>query len=148
MEENNIFEEYIIDYLGKYSFYEEDDFKKEEDGEFILEKLKDGNRFDYKGYSYSITKFSNISKGETLKDITIRIEKDNINVFINNEEVHLNLLYKFTVKELEDHIRIGTRISEKGRDLSVLIYVSLDKSKEFLNSLEYVKDIQNKYFQK
>ena len=44
MESNsNIFKTYTLDYLGKYYFYEEDEFlKAKENGQYILEKLKVG----------------------------------------------------------------------------------------------------------
>jgi hypothetical protein len=103
---------YTLDYFSKYYFYEEDEFLKEvEEGEYILEQIKKSNRFDYKGHSYKYTKFKNISKSNTKRDVEIEIPKDDIDVIINGEVAHLDLIYKFDTKELEDHIRITTRIS-------------------------------------
>ena len=74
----------------------------------------------------------------------ITINKDDYNVKINNEIVHLDLIYKMDIKELEDHFRITTRISEKGEDISCLLYINLNDGKDFINALNKVKENQIK----
>ncbi|MGL5314277.1 MAG: hypothetical protein ACRC92_13595 [Peptostreptococcaceae bacterium] len=134
---------YKLDYFSKYYFYEEDDFINEvEDGEYILEQVKQSNRFDYKGYTYKYTKFGNISKGDTKRDVEIEIIENNTNVIINGETSHLDLIYKFETKSLEDHIRIATRISEKIDDISCLLYIDHVQGEKFIKELENVKQAQ------
>lgn len=139
---------FALDYLGRYSFYEEDDFVKEvKDGEYILENLKKSNRFDYSGATYTFTKYGNISKGETEKDVLLEIDEEDINVKINGENTHLDLIYKMDVKKLEDHYRIATRISEKdGSNISVLLYVNIKKAEECMKYLEKVREVQKKLY--
>ena len=134
---------YKLDYFSKYYFYEEDEFKKEvEEGDYILEQIKKSNRFDYKGHSYKYTKFKNISKSNTQRDVEVEVPSDDINVFINGELIHLDLIYKFETSILEDHIRIATRISEKTDDVSCLLYIDYDQGNDFINELENIKRIQ------
>ena len=137
---------YRLDYFSKYYFYEEDKFSQEvEDGEFILEQIKKSNRFDYKGHSYKYTKFGNISKSNTQIDVEVEIQKDNIDVIINGENAHLDLIYKFETKDLEDHIRITTRISEKNDDISCILYIDYNQGNDFVKELEDVKRVQQEY---
>ncbi|HJG95543.1 MAG TPA: hypothetical protein K8V90_00360 [Romboutsia timonensis] len=137
---------YRLDYFSKYYFYEEDKFSQEvEDGEFILEQIKKSNRFDYKGHSYKYTKFGNISKRNTQRDVEVEIQKDNIDVIINGENAHLDLIYKFETKDLEDHIRITTRISEKNDDISCILYIDYNQGNDFVKELEDVKRVQQEY---
>lgn len=134
---------YTLDYFSKYYFYEEDEFlEKVEEGKFILEKLKESNRFDYKGHSFKYTKFNNISMSDTKKKVEIEISEDDINVIINGELKHLDLIYKFDTKHLEDHVRIATRISEKTDDISCLLYIDYNQSEKLLKELENVKNEQ------
>lgn len=134
---------YKLDYFSKYYFYEEDDFIKNiEEGEYILEQIKKSNRFDYKGYTYKYTKFGNISKGDTQRDVYIEIIDNSPNVIINGETAHLDLIYKFETKSLEDHIRIATRISENVDDISCLLYIDNSQGENFIKELEMVKQIQ------
>ena len=134
---------YKLDYFSKYYFYEEDDFVKEvEDGEYILEQIKACNRFDYKGHSYKYTKFGNISQSDTKRDVDMEIIENSINVIIDNKECHLDLIYKFDTKQLEDHVRITTRISEKNDDISCLLYINNNQAKECIKDLEVVKKLQ------
>ncbi|MGL5379584.1 hypothetical protein [Clostridium sp.] len=143
---DEIFRTYKIDYLGKYKFYDdEEEFLKRKDGEYILNNLKESKRFDYDGCSFTFTKYGNISEGVTEKDVSITIEKDNINVIMNNEKVHLDLIYKMQVKELEDHFRIATRISEVGDSVSCLIYINLTDQKDFIKALEYIRGLQKEF---
>ena len=140
---------YTLDYFSKYYFYEEDEFLKEvEEGEYILEQIKKSNRFDYKGHSYKYTKFKNISKSDTQRNVEIEIPKDDINVMINGEVAHLDLIYKFDTKELEDHIRITTRISEENDDTSCILYIDYNQGNEFLKELESVKKLQEENMNK
>ena len=140
---------YTLDYFSKYYFYEEDEFLKEvEEGEYILEQIKKSNRFDYKGHSYKYTKFKNISKSDTQRNVEIEIPKDDINVIINGEVAHLDLIYKFDTKELEDHIRITTRISEENDDTSCILYIDYNQGNEFLKELESVKKLQEENMNK
>ena len=140
---------YKLDYFSKYYFYEEVEFLKEvEDGAYILEQIKKSNRFDYKGHSYKYTKFKNISKSDTQINVEIEIPKDDINVIINGEVAHLDLIYKFDTKELEDHIRITTRISEENDDTSCILYIDYNQGNEFLKELESVKKLQEENMNK
>ena len=141
-----ILKEYTVDYFSKYYFYEEDDFlKKYEDSDMILEQLKTSNRFDYKGKSFTYTKFGNISENITEKHVNIKVEENNIDVKVNDEIIHLDLIYKFQTKKLEDHVRIATRISEKGGSTSCLLYVDHNQADNFLKDLEKIKNLQIKY---
>lgn len=140
---NNIFRTYKLDYIGKYHFYEKDELVKlRKDGQYILDNLNKSNRFDYDGASYTFTKFENISEGKTERDVDITVTEDDYNVKINNEIVHLDLIYKMDIKELEDHFRITTRISEKGEDISCLLYINLNDGENFINALNKVKENQ------
>lgn len=137
---------YKLDYFSKYYFYEEDDFVNEvEEGKYILEQIKTSNRFDYKGHSYKYTKFGNISQSDTKRDVDMEIVSDSVNVIIDNEKCHLDLIYKFETKVLEDHVRVTTRISEKNDDVSCLLYINNSQAKEFIKELEEVKKLQERY---
>ncbi|RDY27883.1 hypothetical protein CHL78_007720 [Romboutsia weinsteinii] len=134
---------YKLDYFSKYYFYEEDNFVNQvEDGEYILSQIKISNRFDYKGNSYKYTKFGNLCKSDTMRDVDIELKENDINVIINGEVSHLDLIYKFETRELEDHVRIATRISEKTDDISCLLYINYDQAKEFIKDLEDVRELQ------
>ena len=64
-----------VDYFSKYYFYEEEDFlEKVEDGNYILNQVKENNRFDYKGHSFKYTKFGNISMSDTKRDVDVVID--------------------------------------------------------------------------
>lgn len=146
MSENNI-KSYTLDYIGKYNFYDEDEFiKKVTDGEYILENIKKSNRFDYNEATYTFTKFGSISEGVTTKNVLVEIEPNNIDVKMNGENVHLDLIYKMDIKELEDHYRIATRISEKGGNSSLLLYINLKDGDEFIKALDEVREYQEKLF--
>lgn len=147
--DNKIFRLYTLDYLGKYYFYEADDFiSLKEDGKYILDNLKESNRFDYKGASYTYTKFGNISEGITENNVNIIIEPENINVKINDKVAHLDLIYKMDVKRLEDHVRVTTRISEKTDSPSCLLYAKLIDGDDFVKALESVRAMQIKLKEK
>ena len=140
---------YTLDYFSKYYFYEEDEFLKEvEEGEYILEQIKKSNRFDYKGHSYKYTKFGNISKSDTQRDVEIEIKENDKNILINGENAHLDLIYKFDTKNLEDHIRITTRISEKINDISCILYIDYNQGKDFVKELKNVKRLQEENMNK
>jgi len=137
---------YKLDYFSKYYFYEDDNFVKEvEEGKYILEQIKTSNRFDYKGHSYKYTKFGNISQSDTKRDVNMEIVSDSVNVIIDNEKCHLDLIYKFETKVLEDHVRVTTRISEKNNDVSCLLYINNSEAKECIKELEEVKKLQESY---
>lgn len=134
---------YKLDYFSKYYFYEEEEFTKiVENGKYILKQIKTSNRFDYKGHSYKFTKFGNISQSDTKRDVYMDIPKDSINVIIDGDICHLDLIYKFETKSLEDHVRIATRISEKNGDLSCLLYVNHNEAINCIQELENVKKLQ------
>ena len=134
---------YKLDYLSKYYFYEEVDFvEKVDDGDYILSQVKENNRFDYKGYSFKYTKFGNISMSDTKRDVDVDIDLEQNKIAINGENIHLDLIYKFEIKELEDHIRIATRISEKTDDISCLLYIDYIQSKDFIKDLECIRKFQ------
>ncbi|WP_296648337.1 hypothetical protein [Romboutsia sp. 13368] len=140
---------YRLDYFSKYYFYEEDEFLNDiEEGDYILEQLKKSNRFDYKGHSYKYTKFGNISKSDTQRDVEVEIPQNDINIIINGEIVHLNLRYKFETKNLEDHIRITTRISERTDDISCILYIDYNQGNEFVKELENIKILQEENMNK
>ncbi len=134
---------YEIDYFSKYYFYDEDDFIKNiEDGEYIIEQIKRSNRFDYKNHSYKYTKFGNISQSETKRNVEMEIQEGNINVILDGKECHLDLIYKFETKVLEDHVRIATRISEKTDDISCLLYINHNQAQNCIQELKNVKKLQ------
>ena len=133
---------YKLDYFAKYYFFEEEDFLKEDEGEYILNRIKESNRFDYKGYSYKYTKYNNISKGCTQKNVDVEIPKESIDIILNGDRVHLDLIYKFYTKKLEDHIRITTRISEKTKEVSCLLYIDYIQANDFIKELENIKKLQ------
>lgn len=134
---------YKLDYFAKYYFYEEDEFVNSvEDGEYILKQIKESNRFDYKGHSFKYTKFKNISMSDTQKDVDIEIKENSIDVVINGEKKHLDLIYKFETKQLEDHVRIATRISEEIDDISCLLYIDHNQADDFIKELKFVKKLQ------
>lgn len=134
---------YEIDYFSKYYFYDEDDFIKNiEDGEYIIEQIKRSNRFDYKNHSYKYTKFGNISQSDTKRNVEMEIQEGNINVILDGKECHLDLIYKFETKVLEDHVRIATRISEKTDDISCLLYINHNQAQNCIQELKNVKKLQ------
>ena len=134
---------YEIDYFSKYYFYDEDDFVKNiEDGEYIIEQIKRSNRFDYKNHSYKYTKFGNISQSETKRNVEMEIQDGDINVILDGKECHLDLIYKFETKVLEDHVRIATRISEKTDDISCLLYINHNQAQNCIQELKNVKKLQ------
>lgn len=146
---DNIFRTYKLDYMGRYRFYEEEEFVEVlEDGEYILENLKKSSRFDYKGSSYRFTKYGNISEGITEKDVPLKICQGNIDVEINNKTVHLDLIYKMEVKKLEDHYRIATRITEKNEQVSALLYINIQDGEDCVKALDEVKKCQMELFNK
>lgn len=141
--ENNVYRTYKLDYVGRYYFYEEEDLLKfKENGQYILDNLKKSNRFDFDNASYTFTKFGNVSEGRTERDVTLEIENNSIDVKMNGENVHLDLIYKMDVKKLEDHYRITTRISEKGNSVSVLMYAIINDGEDVVQALEGVKKYQ------
>ncbi len=139
---------YTLDYFSKYYFLEEEDFIKQEEGSYILEQIKLGNRFDYKGHSYKYTKFNNISKSDTKRNVELEILENNINVLINGELKHLDLIYKLDTRKLEDHIRITTRISEKNDDISCIMYIDNEHGDAFIKDLEVIKALQENLMNK
>lgn len=78
----------------------------------------------------------------------LEIPTDGINVIIDNEECHLDLIYKFETKTLEDHVRISTRISEKNDDVSCLLYISNNEAEDCIKELENVKKLQESNMEK
>ena len=145
----SIFRTYTLDYMGKYYFYEEEEFVEVvKEGEYILENLKKSSRFDYNGSSYRFTKYNNISEGITEKNVPLKISEGDINVEMNNESVHLDLIYKMQVKKLEDHYRLATRIIEKNEQVSILLYIGLKDGEDCIKALEEVKKHQENLFNK
>ncbi|CEN84357.1 hypothetical protein [Paraclostridium sordellii] len=142
--DNMIQKEFIIDYFSKYSFFEIDDFKKEEEGEYILKKINECNRFDYNGYTYKYSKFNNVVKGETNKNVKILIDENNDTLVVDGEITRLDLNFKYEKKQLEDHVRVAKKVCNKNNELSCLIYIKNEYSKEFLNSLDKIKSNQEK----
>ncbi|WP_242824110.1 hypothetical protein [[Clostridium] dakarense] len=134
-----------LDYFSKYYFYEEEEFKnKKEDGEYILEQVKLNGRYEIDGHSFTYSKYNNVVESETKTNVEVNIIKDSENIAINGEEKHLDLNYKFDKKRLEDHIRIATRIIENSHSVSCLLYINHQQADSFLNTLEYIKNIQER----
>ncbi|GAA0863686.1 hypothetical protein [Paraclostridium tenue] len=133
-----------IDYFSKYYFYDLDEFRKEDDSEYILEKINECNRFNYKGYTYKYSKYNNIVKGETKKNIDMTIDESNGNITIEGKVNRLDLIYKYQTKQLEDHVRIATKVCDNINETSCLIYIDNAQCKEFLNSLDNIKENQVK----
>ena len=147
--DKNIFRTYELDYIGRYHFYEEEEFIQViDEGEYILENLKKSSRFDYKGSSYRFTKFGSISDGITEKKVAMTIKPNSIDVEINSASGHLDLIYKMEVKKLEDHYRIATRMNEKNQQISVLLYIDLRDGEDCISALEEVRKYQIKLFNK
>lgn len=143
----DIFRTYTLDFVGKYHFYEEEEFIEVfDDGEYILENLKKSNRFDYNNASYKYTKYGNISEGITENNVKVNIKKGNIDVTMNGQNTHLNLRYKMEVKKLEDYYRISTKASEVDDDYSILLYINNDDGEDFINALNEVKEVQEYLF--
>lgn len=137
--DNNKVKKFKVDYFSKYYFYDEENFKNEEDGIFILQKIKECNRFDYKGYTYKYSKYDNVVKGETKKNIDVLIDESLDTIIIDSKIKRLDLNYKFQTKQLEDHVRIATKISDDNSENSCLIYIDNNQSKLFIESLNKVK---------
>ena len=115
---------YRLDYFSKYYFYEEDKFSQEvEEGDYLLDQIKKSNRFDYKGHSYKYTKFGNISKSYTQRDVEVEIPQDDINVIINGESAHLDYI-------------------------SCILYIDYNQGNEFVKELEGVKKAQQENMNK
>lgn len=133
-----------IDYFSKYYFYDVEKFKKEKDSEYILNKINECNRLDYNGYTYKYSKFNNIVKGETKRNIDFEIDEKSDTVIIEGKVNRLDLAYKYETTQLEDHIRIATKVCDKSEEVSCLIYINNEYSKEFLESLDKIKSNQEK----
>ncbi|MDO5518232.1 MAG: hypothetical protein Q4F66_11805 [Clostridium sp.] len=145
----DIFRTYTLDYIGKYHFYEEEELVEVfDDGEYILENLKKSSRFDYNNASYRFTKYGNISEGITENNVKVTVKKDDIDVIMNGKNIHLDLIYKMEVKELEDHYRIATRASEVDDYYSMLLYINLNDGEDFVKALSEVKNYQELLFKK
>lgn len=139
--------EFKLDYFSKYYFYEECEFKNSrDDADFILEQIKLNGRYDIDGHSFTFSKYNNIVESITKTNVNFSVILASENVIIDNEEKHLDLNYKCDIKELEDHIRIGTKINENFKSISCLLYINYKQSNEFLDAIEYVKSIQKKNF--
>lgn len=144
----DIFRVYTLDYIGTYHFYEEEEFIEViKDAEYILENLKKSNRFDYNKASYTFTKYGNISEGITKKNVNLEVIKDEINVRMDSIPTHLNLIYKMDVKELEDHYRIATTISEVGDKSSVLLYINKEDGEDLIDALKEIKKCMKRLFE-
>ncbi|MEG2787773.1 MAG: hypothetical protein RR942_08125 [Romboutsia sp.] len=142
MKYNN--KKFKVDYFSKYYFYDVEEFKNEKDSEYIINKINECNRLDYKGYTYKYSKFNNIVKGETKKNIDLEIDEISDNIFIDGKVNRLDLIYKYEKRQLEDHVRIATKVSNKNEEVSCLIYINNEYSKEFLESLDKIKRNQEK----
>ncbi|MGL5756561.1 MAG: hypothetical protein ACRCYC_14615 [Paraclostridium sp.] len=142
MKYNN--KKFKVDYFSKYYFYDVEEFKNEKDSEYIINKINECNRLDYKGYTYKYSKFNNIVKGETKKNIDLEIDEISDNILIDGKVNRLDLIYKYEKRQLEDHVRIATKVSNKNEEVSCLIYINNEYSKEFLESLDKIKRNQEK----
>jgi hypothetical protein len=65
-------------------------------------------------------------------------------VTIEGKKIRLDLNYKYQIKQLDDHVRVATKLCDEIDESSCLIYIDNDNSKEFLNALENIKDNQVK----
>ena len=58
-----------------------------------------------------------------LKKIDMTIDESNGNVTIEGKVNKLDLIYKYQTKQLEDHVRIATKVCDNLREVSCLIYI-------------------------
>lgn len=143
--ENHI-KEFIIDYYSKYYFYEEEEFKnKFENADTILDYIKSNGRYNTLESSFTFSKYGNIAESKTKTHVNFSIILDSENVIINNEEKYLDLNYKCDIKYLEDHLRLTTKINDNSHLVSCILYINYAQAEDFINSIEYVKNIQKKY---
>lgn len=143
MEETVQDQSFTLDYLGKYYFYEEDEFKRlRQDAETILKHIEEYSRYQEGDHAFTKSKFGNITESITEKAVEIIIPSQGDGVFIHGEKRHFDLAYKMDLKELEDHIRIATRLIEEGQSISCLLYINYDQSKAFIDALEKLKTNQ------
>ena len=141
MEQSQKEEQFVIDYLGKYYFYEEDEFKRlKKDGAQILKHIEEYSRYQEGDHAFTKSKFGNITESYTEKQVQVSIPSEGDYILINGEKRHLALDFKMELKELEDHVRIGTKLIEEGQSISCLMYVNYDQSKAFINALENLKN--------
>lgn len=143
MEENLQAKKFVLDYLGKYYFYEEDEFRRlREDADTIIKHIEEYSRYQEGDHAFTKSKFGSITESRTEKHAEVVIPTAGDTVLINGEKKHLDLAYKMEVKKLEDHARIATKIIEEGQSISCLMYVNYDQSKAFIEALEGLKSHQ------
>lgn len=127
--------------MGKYYFYEIDEFRQSrEDADAILKHIEEYSRYQEGDHTFSKSKFGNITESHTEKEVEIIIPDTGDTVLINGAERHLDLMFKMELKELEDHVRIGTKLIEDGQSISCLLYVNYHQSKAFIEALEAMKN--------
>lgn len=131
---------FVLDYLGKYYFYEVSDFKaSHEDADMILQKIEEYSRYQQGDHAFTKSKFGNITESYTEKQVEVVIAEASDDVWIQGEKRHLDLNYKMEVTNLEDHVRIATRLIEDGESISCLMYINYEQDKAFLEALEQLK---------
>lgn len=133
-------QKFILDYLTTYSFYEIDDFKKmREDADKILNHIQEYSRYQEGEDTFTKSKFGNISHGHTKKQVEVVIPEVGDTVWVGGQQRHFDLKFKRDEKRLEDHVRIATRIIEKGQSISCLMYIDYKQDEAFLHALNELK---------
>lgn len=134
---------FTLDYFGKYYFYEADEFKRlRQDADTILKHIEEYSRYQEGDHAFTKSKFGNITESYTEKQVEMVIPSAGDTVLINGQKRHLDLAFKMETKELEDHLRIATRLIEEGQSISCLLYVNYEQSKDFIEALEGLKQHQ------
>lgn len=138
-------EKFVADYLATYYFYEQEDFRSmREDADKILQHIKEYSRYQEGDHAFTISKFGNISHSYTQKNVEVVIPSEGDDVWIHGEKRHFDLQFKMETKQLEDHVRIATRLIEDGQSISCLIYMNDEQDKAFLEALNGLKARQQK----
>ena len=134
---------FYINYYTRYYFYDKDEFIEEIDnGELIYNNICEYDRYNDGEFEYRFTKNDKISVKKTLENVSICFEENLASVKINNERVYLDLKYKFEVDELDNEVKISTKINEMTESISCMIYINKDSSERFIQELNKVKEVQ------
>lgn len=133
-------EKFILDYLGKYYFYEIEDFQKQcPEADKILKEIEEYSRSQQGDHAFTKSKFGNITESYTEKQVEVIVPTQGDWILLNNQKRHLDLNYKMEIRKLEDHIRVATRLIEEGQSISCLMYINYAQEEAFLNALNQLK---------
>lgn len=134
---------FYINYYTRYYFYDKDEFIEEIDnGELIYNNICEYDRYNDGEFEYRFTKNNKVSVSKTLENVSICFEENLASVKINNERAYLDLKYKFEVYELDNEVKISTKINEMTESISCMIYINKDNSERFIQELNKVKEVQ------